>query len=222
MTWPSLMPFPCAYRRRGCRVPARHLAAGPGEVPRCLPLPAGRVWLTRQSSGPRDARKLGRDLEYPHGWQAPDYSFGCAVADDADRPPGRTDRRIFAREPRAGVITESDVEPGRRCAARLCVARAEVVEPGIRAPILRFWLSHLPGPEHDLAGGMAEAYLRLGYRSSDGAAGSARKARPVLLSGGQCHRGGCQSGAGPRRSVMPLGGGKMVMRSGREAPILTA
>jgi hypothetical protein len=28
----------------------------------------------------------------------------------------RAYRRLFAREPRAGVITESDVEPGRRCA----------------------------------------------------------------------------------------------------------
>lgn len=48
------------------------------------------------------------------------------------------------------------------------------------------------------------------------------QATPVLLSGGQCHRGGCQSGAGPSRLCDATGRPEMVMRFGREAPILTA
>jgi hypothetical protein len=106
---PSLMPPPQAYRRRGRRVPARHLAAGAGEVPcvACGHLP-GQVWLTQQSSGPPGRQEQAGDLEHAPGWQA--RQIPCSRAARAATWPARPGAHIggTARPTRRTPVTFRD------------------------------------------------------------------------------------------------------------------
>ena len=66
----------------------------------------------------------------------------------------------------------------------------------------------LAGAGADLAGGMAEACLRLAYRSSDCPAGSARKPRRSCYQAGSIAAAYSRAARPRAGSVMPLGGRK--------------